>query len=80
MISKKKELEHDATLRFIRKKIEKLDGNLSKIIEAYEHAQSKEEELDAENAASELAIKYQNQSFKNEIGKTNPSTRIKSLR
>ena len=69
----KERLEHDATLRFIRKKIEKLDGKLSKTIEAYEHAQSKEEELDAENAASELTIKYQNQSFKNEIGKLTPA-------
>ena len=69
----KERLEHDATLRFTRKKIEKLDRKISKIIESYENAQSKEEELDAENAASELAIKYQNQSFKNEIGKLIPS-------
>ena len=65
----KEKLEHEATLRFIRKKMNKLDVKISKIIESYEHAQSKEEELEAENAASELSIKYQNQSFKNEKGK-----------
>ena len=69
----KERLEHDASLRFIRKKIEKLDVKISKIIEAYEKAQSNEEELDAEIAASELAIKYQNQSFKNEKGKLTAS-------
>jgi len=69
----KERLEHDASLRFIRKKIEKLDVKISKIIEAYEKAQSNEEELDAEIAASELSIKYQNQSFKNEKGKLTAS-------
>ena len=46
---------------------------ISKIIEAYEHSQSKEEKLEAENSASELAIKYHNQSFKNEKGKLTAS-------
>jgi len=69
----KERLEHDATLRFISKKIEKLDVKISKIIEAYEKAQSNEEELEAENAASELSIKYQNQSYKNEKGKLTTS-------
>ena len=69
----KERLEHDASLRFIRKKIENLDVKISKIFEAYEKAQSNEEELDAEISASELGIKYQNQSFKNEKGKLTAS-------
>ena len=69
----KERLEHDASLRFIRKKIEKLDLKISKIIEAYEKAQSNEEELDAKNSSSELSIKYQNQSFKNEKEKLTAS-------
>jgi chromosome segregation ATPase/DNA-binding transcriptional ArsR family regulator len=69
----KTRLEHDATLRFIRKKIDKLDNKVNKIIEAYEQAQGKEEEHEAENAATELSVKYQIQSFKNEIGKMSSS-------
>jgi len=69
----KTRLEHDATLRFVRKKIDKLDNKINKLIEAYEQAQGKEEEHEAENAASELSVKYQIQSFKNEIGKLSSS-------
>ena len=69
----KKRLEHDATLRFIRKKIDKLDNKINKLIEGYEQAQGKQEEHEAENAASELSVKYQKQSFKNELGKLSAS-------
>ena len=65
----KARLEHEATLRFIRKKIDKLDNKINKLIEEYENAQGKEEEHEAENAATELSVKYQIQSFKNELGK-----------
>ena len=65
----KQRLEHDATLRFVRKKIDKLDNKINKLIEDYEKAQGKQEEHEAENAATELSIKYQIQSFNNEIGK-----------
>ena len=39
------------------------------MIEDYEKAQGKQEEHEAENAATELSVKYQIQSFNNEIGK-----------
>ena len=65
----KQRLEHDATLRFLRKKIDKLDNKINKLIEDYEKAQGKQEEHEAENAATELSVKYQIQSFNNEIGK-----------
>ena len=65
----KTRLEHDATLRFIRKKIDKLNNKINKLIESYEIAQGRQEEHEAENAATELSIKYQKQSHKNEIGK-----------
>ena len=55
----KQRLEHDATLRFVRKKIDKLDNKINKLIEDYEKAQGKQEEHEAENAATELSVKYQ---------------------